>query len=61
MNRKRFDAESNLIMDRYGSGCDERRFIWFVLFIWLNQTNPINRMNDINQMNQTNQMNQITV
>ena len=27
-------------------------FIWFVLFVWLNEPNQINQMNQIDQMNQ---------
>jgi hypothetical protein len=36
-------------------GCQwEKSVIWFVLFIWLNQTYRVNRMNQINQIDQTN-------
>ena len=37
-------------------------FIWFVSFVWLNEThemNPINQMNQKNQTDQKNQMNQM--
>ena len=34
-------------------------FIWFVSFVWLNETNEMNPINQMNQINQTDQMNQI--
>jgi hypothetical protein len=35
---------------RYKKTAD--RFLWFVLFIWLNETNQIYQTNQTNQMNQ---------
>jgi len=33
----------------------EKAVIWFVLFVWLNETNQIDQINLINQTNQINQ------
>ena len=34
-------------------------FIWFVSFVWLNETHEMNPINQMNQTDQKNQMNQI--
>jgi NAD(P)-dependent dehydrogenase (short-subunit alcohol dehydrogenase family) len=36
-------------------------FVWFVSFIWLNQTNQMNQINQTNQMNQINQKRAVLV